>query len=253
MLPDPHAAPRPPVSGDVRGVALCGLLLAGWTLSLVPVLRPAALTVGDGWWALPLVLLRTWLCTGVFICAHDAMHGVLAPGRPWLNDRLGGLCAALYAAFSFRAMREAHHLHHAAPASPHDPDWHDGQHAGPVRWFLAFQRRYLRWWQVLIIAVVFNIGQLGFGLRALDLWLLVAAPALLSSVQLFYFGTYLPHREHGAPFLDAHRARSSGWPPAISLLSCFHFGYHLAHHRFPFVPWWGLPAAEAHLQAQGSR
>ena len=247
----PTAAPSPPPPGALQGVALCALLLGGWALSLAPLLRPEPLQIADLIWALPLVALRTWLCTGVFICAHDAMHGVLAPGRPRLNDALGATCAGLYAAFSFRALRVAHHLHHAAPASSADPDWHDGAHPGPVRWFLAFQRRYLRWWQVAIIAVVFNIGQLGFGLAALDLWLLVAAPALLSSAQLFVFGTYLPHPDGPRPFADHHRARCSGAPTWWSLLSCFHFGYHLAHHRFPFVPWWGLPAAERHLRAQG--
>lgn len=251
MGPALTAPPRPPAPGALRGVALCGLLLAGWALSLAPLLRQDPLSAADLAWALPLVALRTWLCTGVFICAHDAMHGVLAPGRPRLNDALGALCAGLYAAFSFKSLRAAHHLHHASPAQAGDPDWHDGAHPGPVRWFLAFQRRYLRWWQIAVIAVVFNIGQLGFGLRQLDLWLLLGAPALLSSVQLFFFGTYLPHRAEGSAFADAHRARSSGWSPAISLLSCFHFGYHLAHHRFPFVPWWGLPAAERHLRAQG--
>jgi beta-carotene ketolase (CrtW type) len=28
----------------------------------------------------------------------------------------------------------------------------------------------------------------------------------------------------------------------VSLLTCFHFGYHHEHHDTPWVPWWKLPA-----------
>jgi hypothetical protein len=47
-----------------------------------------------------------------------------------------------------------------------------------------------------------------------------------SAVQLFYFGTFLPHRAapDGAPYADRHRARSSRASDALSLLSCFNFG-----------------------------
>jgi beta-carotene ketolase (CrtW type) len=69
-----------------------------------------------------------------------------------------------------------------------------------------------------------------------------ALPALLSSVQLFYFGTYRPHRVDEVPFSDQHRARSNDFSPLMSLLTCFHFGYHHEHHDTPWVPWWRLPA-----------
>ena len=61
-------------------------------------------------------------------------------------------------------------------------------------------------------------------------------------IQLFYFGTYLPHRASLIPFADqrrAHNSRFGYWP---SLLTCFHFGHHRTHHQPPYVPWWGLPA-----------
>jgi beta-carotene ketolase (CrtW type) len=41
------------------------------------------------------VALQTWLSTGLFITAHDAMHGTLAPGRPHWNRAVGGLCLML--------------------------------------------------------------------------------------------------------------------------------------------------------------
>ena len=77
--------------------------------------------------------------------------------------------------------------------------------------------------------------------------LLYGAPAILSSLQLFYFGTYRPHRHcdtsGGDGFSDRHNARSDGFGSFVSLATCFHFGYHLEHHRRPDVPWWALPGA----------
>lgn len=81
------------------------------------------------------------------------------------------------------------------------------------------------------------------GANVANILLFFALPGLLSSLQLFYFGTFLPHRHDAAaqPFPDRHNARSNGYGYAISLLSCFHFGYHHEHHVHPQVPWWRLP------------
>ena len=38
---------------------------------------------------LGLITGQTWLYTGLFICAHDAMHSTLAPRNPKLNDMIG--------------------------------------------------------------------------------------------------------------------------------------------------------------------
>ncbi|WP_201448975.1 hypothetical protein [Sinorhizobium medicae] len=51
----------------------------------------------------------------------------------------------------------------------------------------------------------------------------VACPAI--------FGTYRPHRVGHIPFADKHRARSNEFSPLLSLLTCFHFGYHHEHHN----------------------
>ena len=75
-----------------------------------------------------------------------------------------------------------------------------------------------------------------------------ALPAILSSVQLFTFGTFLPHRHEEAPFVDAHRSRTNDFGWLASLLTCFHFGYHHEHHLSPGTPWWALPAKRRELQ-----
>jgi beta-carotene ketolase (CrtW type) len=67
-------------------------------------------------------------------------------------------------------------------------------------------------------------------------------PLLLSSLQLFFVGTYLPHR-HQAPASNPHQAISLDWPEWLSLLACYHFGYHLEHHEAPQLCWFQLPMA----------
>ena len=66
-------------------------------------------------------------------------------------------------------------------------------------------------------------------------------PLCLSSLQLFLFGTYLPHRSQKAPFKQNH-PDSLDLPPWLSLLACFHFGYHREHHENPALAWYELPA-----------
>ena len=60
-------------------------------------------------------------------------------------------------------------------------------------------------------------------------------------MQLFLFGTYLPHRSKGALHASSHAVQSLGYPHCLSLLACYHFGYHWEHHAYPAVPWFRLP------------
>ena len=71
-------------------------------------------------------------------------------------------------------------------------------------------------------------------------------------MQLFVFGTFLPHRESArAPYADRHHARSSSLGDAASLLTCFHFGgCHWEHHACPAVPWWRLGRLRAAMRAR---
>lgn len=41
------------------------------------------------WWVLPAIAIQTFLYTGLFITAHDAMHRSLCPHNLRLNDALG--------------------------------------------------------------------------------------------------------------------------------------------------------------------
>jgi beta-carotene/zeaxanthin 4-ketolase len=188
-----------------------------------------------------LVAALCWLNVGLFIIAHDAMHGSLAPGRPALNRGFGRIALGLYAGFSFDALLPKHHDHHRAPGTDQDPDFSADHPRHFWPWYLAFMHEYFGFKQLAVLSLL-AAGYLLLGAPYSNLLLFWALPAILSSVQLFYFGTYRPHRHEEQAFADDHRARSSSLGWVASLLSCYHFGYHHEHHAAPYVPWWRLPA-----------
>lgn len=224
------------------GCALAAAVVGGWLA--LHVLGMAVVQVR--WATLPLVLamaaVQCWLSVGLFIVAHDAMHGTLAPGRPRLNGVIGGTLLFLYAGFAWRRMRDAHFAHHRAPGSAEDPDFdhHHPRHFG--RWYWTFLRRYFGWQSGLYVSTVVTLYWLVLGVPVANIVLLYGLPAIGSSLQLFYFGTFRPHRHEERAFADRHNARSEEFGPLASLATCFHFGYHLEHHLNPGVPWWALPA-----------
>lgn len=231
-----------PVAGRTRtGLLLAAAIISAWAVihiggiffwSWRPDLLPAAAVV---------VLLQAWLSTGLFITAHDCMHGSLAPDRRRLNTLIGTLCLTFYAALSYRALLPKHLAHHAAPGSDTDPDFHPGEPRRVVPWFIRFFSGYYTHAQIARITVAAVIYML-LGASLLNIIIFWAVPALLALVQLFMFGTYLPHRHTGQPFTDDHRARSITLSLLGSLVTCFHFGgYHHEHHLNPATPWWRLP------------
>jgi beta-carotene ketolase (CrtW type) len=198
---------------------------------------------GTGLLAAPLLVAAIcWLNVGLFIIAHDCMHGSLAPGKPRLNRAVGRAVLALYAGFSFDRLVDKHFDHHRHAGTAHDPDFSADHPSAFWPWYLAFLRQYFSYRELAVLTALVAAYVLVLGASYPNLLLFWALPAILSSLQLFLFGTFLPHRAADAPFADRHRARSNelGW--LASLLSCFHFGYHHEHHLAPHVPWWRLPA-----------
>lgn len=237
MTANAHLAPRPAGAawigtGAAAAVVLGWLAHLGWLLS-----QPSVLT----WWAPAAVLLQTFLHTGLFIVAHDAMHGSVAPGWPRVNRGIGRLTLFLYALFPLEGLQRAHVVHHRAPGTADDPDHTGGQPLGYVRWYLRFMTQYLRWYQVAGLAAIFNILDHLVGVPTSVLIVFWVAPSLLSTFQLFTFGTYLPHRPRPGGHRDRHATVSNDWPEWLSFVTCYHFGYHWEHHEHPAVPWWRLP------------
>ena len=226
------------------GLALAGSIVGGWTA--LHVLDVFVLPWGIALALAPLTVpLQCWLAVGLFIVAHDAMHGSLAPFRPGTNRAVGRLVLMLYAGIWYDALVARHFAHHRAPGTEHDPDFAgDGRVAFP-RWFGAFFAEYLTWGQAVRILTAATLYVFALGVPIERLLLFWALPALLSAVQLFTFGTYLPHRRGDEPFGDEHRTRTNDYSWVVSLLTCFHFGYHHEHHDDPSVPWWRLPRSRA--------
>lgn len=240
--------PGPPEIDDRRqrrtGLALAASIIAAWTVLHVGLVFLWPLTPASFVASLPLLLLQTWLYVGLFIIAHDCMHGSLAPFRPALNRRIGQLCLFLYAGFAFDRLNAEHHKHHRHAGTSADPDFDDRPPHGFWRWFASFFRHYFGIRQVVTIATVSLVYLLVFGAGLANLLLFWALPGLLSALQLFTFGTYLPHKPGHAPFADRHNARTQPLPVWLSLLTCFHFGFHHEHHLYPALPWWRLPETQ---------
>lgn len=199
------------------------------------------------WITLGLIGLQCWLYTGLFIVAHDTMHGSFAPSKPRLNAFVGTAILFVYAGFNWRKMRSAHHAHHDFSGTEKDPDFYAKNPTAFWPWYFKFFLTYFGWPQFIIL-FGFTITYILLGANYLNTIIVWAVPAILSSVQLFYFGTYLTHRHKGA-FPDEHNARTNAFPWVLSLLSCFHFGYHHEHHLFPHEPWWRLPRRKKALNS----
>jgi beta-carotene ketolase (CrtW type) len=177
------------------------------------------------------ILLQMHLYTGLFITAHDAMHGTVSPNK-MANNAFGYITTFLYAAFWYPRLYTKHHKHHSHVHTEEDPDYH---HGGFFSWYIRFIRNYLSVWQVVFMAVLFNVLKIWIPQSNLILFWVV--PSLLSTMQLFYFGTYQPHKgEHD----NQHQSRSQSKNHVFAFLTCYFFGYHYEHHASPATPWWQL-------------
>jgi beta-carotene ketolase (CrtW type) len=225
---------------NTKGLTAAFTIIFLWLFSLIFLLSQDIHQIPI-WIIIPGIIWQTLLYTGLFITAHDGMHGLVFPKNRKLNDSIGTLAVSLYALFSYKNLLTKHWEHHRHPASQQDPDFHDGQHPGLSRWYLRFMSNYLTWKQLVGMAIVFNILMYLFSTPGVNLTLFWVTPALLSTLQLFYFGTYLPHRELSEPYKDAHRARSNNYSVFWSFITCYHFGYHWEHHEYTHIAWWRLP------------
>lgn len=182
------------------------------------------------------IAIQTYLYTGLFITAHDAMHGLVSPNRT-INTIVGQSATWLFAALSYSRLNQKHQLHHRFPGEEADPDYYTGSQ-NFWRWWFSFLKNYVSWWQIITMAVVFNVLQIWINqLNLIVFWVL---PSILATFQLFYFGTYRPHRLPHTESMMPHNARSQNGSQFGAMLSCYFFGYHYEHHESPQTPWWRL-------------
>jgi beta-carotene/zeaxanthin 4-ketolase len=228
------------------GLGLAMLMISFWGISLALILglNFQAISLAG---RLLLLLWQTFLYTGLFVSAHDAMHGVVFPLNRTVNDAVGTVLLVLYGLFSFQELRARHQLHHQFPASETDPDYSIKYPTRLWRWYGSFMTRYWSWPRFLALVLIFNLLTRFCGVAEANLAWGWIYPSVLSSLHLFYFGTYLPHRRPPQGYYDHHRAATIVRPYFLSLLACYHFGYHQEHHAYPQVPWWRLPSLHHQL------
>lgn len=222
-----------PVWRKQLGVFIALFILAAWCLCLWWLLTAYTIT-----WYSPftwlLVLVQTHLYTGLFITAHDAMHGVVSPNRR-LNNAIGWTTAFLFAYNWYPRLFPRHHQHHRFVATDQDPDYHHSDNF--FLWYFSFLRQYITVWQLLAMAVTYNLLILVFPQENVILFWMV--PSIMATLQLFYFGTYRPHMGEHAPD-NKHKSGSQTKNHLWAFLSCYFFGYHWEHHNYPNMPWWKL-------------
>jgi beta-carotene/zeaxanthin 4-ketolase len=225
----------------IIGMALAVMIFGTWLGVHIWAMFGFVITPTN-WPLVPVIFaLQCWLSVGMFIVAHDAMHGSLAPGHARLNGMIGAVVLFLYAGFGWRTMRDAHFDHHRHVGTTRDPDFNADNPIAFWPWYRQFLQRYFGWRSMAFVWSVVLTYFFIFGVPPQNIALLYGFPAIASSLQLFYFGTYRPHRHEASAFPDHHMSRTNDYGIIASLLSCFHFGYHHEHHLAPNIPWWALP------------
>ncbi|HAX76402.1 MAG TPA: beta-carotene ketolase [Cyanobacteria bacterium UBA11372] len=223
-----------------KGIAIAVSIISLWAISLIFLLNLDLDQIPIIWLGVGLVL-QTFLYTGLFITAHDAMHGVVYPKNPTINNFVGTVALLVYGLFSYKELLKKHHLHHRFPSSEKDPDFHDLKHKDFFSWYLYFMKNYWSWTRLMGLGLIFIILHFALQIPIANMALFWIIPSILSSVQLFYFGTFLTHQEPEDGYTNPHRAESTSFPVFWSFITCYHFGYHEEHHEYPNLPWWKLP------------
>ena len=189
-------------------------------------------------WMYVHILIQAYLYTGLFITGHDAMHrSVSRISR--INNFIGYASTFLFAGMSYKRLIKNHWEHHKFPGTEKDPDFNVKSQNFFV-WWARFMIRYTTIWQILTMAVLFNAGKYLLGLPDNSLVVFWIVPAFLATLQLFYFGTFVPHRRPHSEKMGKHRARTLKRNHIWAMVSCYFFGYHLEHHVAPGIPWWRL-------------
>ncbi len=256
---------------DARGLLQLGghLLLLGGTTAFLAL-------AGSGPWLVPALLVQGIAIAFLFCAAHEAIHRTAFRTRA-LNDAVAFVCglAILLPPAYFRAFHLAHHRYTQEPDK--DPELADPrpQSLGGYLWYLSG----LPYWRGQIAALLGHAGGrveetfvtrqekpkvvrearifLGIcaGVAGLSLWsgstlalTFWVVPALLGQP---FLRAYLLAEHHGCPesrdmMLNSRTTESNA---ALRWLA-WNMPYHGAHHAYPALPFFALPAAQDILAAR---
>ncbi|WP_392480961.1 beta-carotene ketolase CrtW [Nostoc sp. C110] len=223
-----------------KAIFIATIIVATWVISL-SLLLSLDISKLTFWMLLPSILWQTFLYTGLFITSHDAMHGVIFPQNTKINHFIGTLTLSLYGLLPYKKLLKKHWIHHHHPASQIDPDFHNGKHKNFFAWYFHFMKGYWSWGQIIALTIIYHFNNHVLHIPTANLTYFWVIPSVLSSFQLFYFGTFLPHSEPIGGYIEPHHSQTINRPIWWSFITCYHFGYHEEHHESPHVPWWQLP------------
>ncbi|AFY33651.1 beta-carotene ketolase CrtW [Calothrix sp. PCC 7507] len=222
------------------GIFIAFIITSLWSISLI-LLLSIDISKCNFLILVPIIFWQTFLYTGLFITSHDAMHGVVFKRSSKINHFIGSFCLSLYGLLSYKKLLKKHWQHHHKPASKLDPDFHNGKQKNFFAWYFHFMKGYWSWWQIIALTTIYNVAKYALHMPSDNLTYFWVIPSLLSSIQLFYFGTFLPHKQPIGGYIDPHRAQTINRSIFWSFITCYHFGYHEEHHEYPHIPWWQLP------------
>lgn len=226
------------------GIIVSVVLISFWFISLISLLALDITTVSPGLIILGFCL-RTFFQTGLFITTHEAIHGTICPNSQ-INQAIGYITSWLYALLPYKVLAKNHRLHHQYPATEKDPDFNCLHSNNFLLWYISFMQEYQKGRQFWILLIGMTIVFCTFVLldvSIINIFLFWVIPILISSLQLFTFGIFLPHRQTNEKYPDRHRAISNNYSVFWSFIACYHFGYHWEHHQYPNLPWYKLPLA----------
>lgn len=213
-----------------KGLVAALLIICLWFIAILGFFQ---LTIN---WYNPLYylicLVPAHLYTGLFITAHESWHGNISTNKK-LNRFMGVLACNLFAYNSYNRIQQGHHRHHTEPTSHDDPEFSESRKFFP--WLFKFVSQYVTLWQFLWMSITTTILLQFFKTENIVMYYL--APTFIATVQLFYFGTYLPHR---GEYNNRHQSGTQKKNHVWAFLSCYFFGYHYEHHHSPRTPWYQL-------------
>ena len=217
------------------GILVALIIISAWIIHLILSLVYLKVNFFDPFFYIN-IFIQAYLFTGLFITAHDSMHRTLSKNIK-LNRLFGQLSTFLFACMSYNKLLKNHMHHHRYPGTENDPDF-SFVTQNFFLWWGLFLWRYTTILQIVLMGIIFNILKIWFNeLNTLMFWVL---PAFLSTLQLFFFGTYLPHKKPHIHNMLPHNARTQKKNHVWAMLSCYFFGYHFEHHENPGIPWWQL-------------
>ncbi|MEK0450150.1 MAG: hypothetical protein RL088_2418 [Verrucomicrobiota bacterium] len=217
-----------------------------------------------GWfYAIPLYILAGASLHGISLFTHEAVHGTLSANPLW--NRVAGALCAIPVLQNCSAYRVLHLRHHRDLGDDGDPD----HYANYTRWsWLIFSMNWLRLiagYPVYIVAIPilgFKHGNARDGLAIIAEVLATAGviigilrasvPAawLLHGwlVPMIFINTMVNIRGMSQHTLLEHTSDEILGTRTILTSRLVRFfmcneNYHLEHHLWPGIPWYGLPAA----------